>query len=90
MSYFVKLFARVFDISLCCCKTRDRYAVRRAGNVVQADCVAELDGRRVAAVFAADAYVKLFVCAFAERYSHIHKLTYACRIKTCEIGRAHV
>ena len=36
--------------------------------------MAELDGRRIAAVFAADAAVKLGICALAEFYSHIHEL----------------
>ena len=36
-------------------QTGDRHTERRAGNVVQANLVAEHDGRRIAAVLAADA-----------------------------------
>ena len=46
--------------------------------------MAEFDGRRVAAVFAADTAVKVASLALAELYCHIHKLAYACRIKTGE------
>ena len=45
----------LFKGGLCGGQTGDRDAERRAGHVVQADVVAELDGRRVAAVLAADA-----------------------------------
>lgn len=40
---FIKLFSRIFDVSLSCRKACDGHAVRRAGNVVETDCVAELD-----------------------------------------------
>ncbi len=45
--------------SLCSGKACDRNAEGRAGNVVQADLVAELNGNRVAAVLTADTAVDL-------------------------------
>lgn len=77
-----QLFAGVSDVSLCGGKTRDRYAIRRAGNIIQADFVAEFNRRRVSAVFAADTDVKLLICAFAEFNGGIHKLADADGIKT--------
>ena len=43
-----------FDSSLCGSQTSDGYAEGRAGDVVQADLMAELNGDGVAAVLAAD------------------------------------
>ena len=53
---------RLFLVADSCLSRRkscDRYAERRAGDVIEADLVAELDGGRISAVFAADAAVKL-------------------------------
>ena len=47
--------AAVLEVRLGCCQPRDRDAVRGAGDVVQADLVAEGDTGRLAAVLAADA-----------------------------------
>ena len=44
------------DSCLSCCQTSDRYTERWAGYIVQADLMAELYGRRISAVLAADTY----------------------------------
>ena len=49
----------------------DRHAEGRAGHVVQADVVAELDARRIAAVLAADAEVQVRAGLAAERVAAI-------------------
>ena len=46
--------SREVDLSLCCCQSRDGYAVRGAGYIVQTNLVAELNGVRIAAMLAAD------------------------------------
>ena len=48
------------DSCLSCCQTSDRYTERWAGYIVQADLMAELYGRRISAVLAADTYVELW------------------------------
>ena len=55
-------------------EARDRHAVRRAGDVVESDLVAELDGRRIAAVLAADSAVELRAGRLAVRDGHLHEL----------------
>src|SRR5436305_15253870 len=54
-------------------KPRDRQAVRRAGHIVEADLVTELDRRRVAAVLAADAELQLGLDAAALRDGDLHQ-----------------
>ena len=49
------------DGSLCGSEAGDGHAERAAGDIVQADLVAELDGHGVAAVLAADAEVNVGV-----------------------------
>ncbi len=44
-----------FDARLCCSKTCDRHAKRRARHIVQAEFIAEHNRRRIAAMFTADA-----------------------------------
>ena len=58
-------------------QTGDRHAEGRAGHVVQADVVAELDARRIAAVLPADADVQLAVVGAAIVDSHAHQLAHA-------------
>ena len=82
--YSIQLLSRVLDIRLCCRKTRDGYAVRRAGYVIKSDFVAELYGRRVAAMFAADTAVKRLSFTLAEFNGSFHKFTYADGVKTCK------
>lgn len=41
--YWILLLSGVFNVSLGCRKARDGHAVGRAGNIVQADFMAELD-----------------------------------------------
>lgn len=84
MSKYVLFIAGVFDISLRGSEARDGHAVRRAGNVIQTYLVAELDGRRVAAVFAADSAVEIFAFALAELDRSFHKLADAYRIQAGE------
>src|SRR5229473_1709777 len=45
--------------SLCCRQPRCQHAIRRAGNIVQADLVAELNRRRIATMFAADSNLQV-------------------------------
>lgn len=65
-------------------KTCDGHAVRRAGNVVQADFVAEFYGRRVAAVLAAYTDMQFLSFALTKLNGSFHKLTYADGIQTAE------
>ena len=74
----------MFNVSLRRCKSRDRDAERRAGDVGETDVVAELDGRRIAAVFAADTAAHLGTGLTAELDSHLHQLADADRIETGE------
>ena len=69
--------AKLLNASLCCCQTRDRNAERRAGNVVQADIVAELDGRKVAAVLAADTKLDVRADALAVLNGQLDQSAYA-------------
>ena len=71
--YEILLITWRTNISLCCREACDGHAVRRAGDVVQPDLVAELDGRRVAAVFAADAAVQRGTRLAAEIDCHLHQ-----------------
>lgn len=48
----------LLDSCLSCAEACDRHAEGRAGNIIKADVVAELDGSRVAAVLTADTAVK--------------------------------
>lgn len=77
---YPQLFAGIFNVSLCCRKACDGHAVRRAGNIRKPDLVAELDRRRIAAVFAANTAVHFGADASSEFYRRIHQLAYADRI----------
>ena len=66
------------------CKTRDRHAERRAGDVVQSGIVAELDRARFAAVLAADAALEFGLYAAALEYGLAHELTHAVLIEYLE------
>ena len=70
--------------SLCRCQTCDRHAERRAGNVIQANIVAELDGSRVAAVLAADTKLDVRAGGLTELASHLNELAYANLVELCE------
>ena len=50
-------------------QTRDRHAVRRAGNVIQTGAVAEFDRIGVAAMFAADAEFDIFARFLAATFA---------------------
>ena len=67
----------MFNVSLCGREPCDRNAVRRAGNIIEPDLVAELDRRRIAAVLAADAEVHVRAGLLAELHCHVHKFAYA-------------
>ena len=70
--FFVLL--ALFNSSLGCCEACDRHTKGRAGDVVKADLVAELDGGRIAAVLTADAAVEFGTGASAELDRHLHQL----------------
>ena len=74
------LISRIFDVRLCCGKSCDRHTVRRAGYVTQTDCVAELNGRRVATVFTANTTVHFRTCLSTVFNCHFHKLTNTRRV----------
>lgn len=74
----------LLDSSLCCAEACDRHAEGRAGNIIKADVVAELDGSRVAAVLTADTAVELRVDGLAHSDGHLHELADAVLIKLCE------
>ena len=65
-------------------QTGDRHTERRAGNVVQANLVAEHDGRRIAAVLAADAEFDVRAGLLAELNGHLNELADAVLVKTSE------
>ena len=78
------LLARIADGSLRRSKTSDRYTERRAGNVGEANVVAELDGSRVAAVLAADTKLDVRAGGLTELASHLNELAYANLVELCE------
>ena len=65
-------------------QTGDRHTERRAGNVVQANLVAEHDGGRIAAVLAADAELDVRAGLLAELSSHLNELADAILVKAGE------
>ena len=65
------------DGSLSGGQTRNRNAVRRAGNIVHAAGLEEVDGRRIAAVFAADAQMQVGAGGTAQLGGHLHQLAHA-------------
>ena len=73
-----------FNGSLRRSKTSDRYTERRAGNVGEANVVAELDGSRVAAVLAADTKLDVRAGGLTELASHLNELAYANLVELCE------
>ena len=72
------------DCSLCSSEAGDRDTVRAAGNVVQADLMAELNGSRVAAVFTADAQLDVRAGLTAQLGSHLDQLADANLIEVCK------
>ena len=65
-------------------QTRNRHTERRAGNVVQANLVAEHHGTRITAVFAADAQLQVRTGLTTQLRSHLHQLANAVRVQTSE------
>src|ERR1017187_7622828 len=63
---------------------RDRHAVRRAGNVIHADAVAELHRTRPPAVLAADADFEFGIGLASQLDSHLHQLADAFLIEDGE------
>src|ERR1039458_8460298 len=59
----------------------DRHAIGRAGHVVQAHAVAELDRTGLAAVFAADADFKIRTGLAAQLHAHLDKFSHALLIE---------
>ena len=80
--YEILFIAWRTDIGLRGRKSCDRDAERRAGDIIQPDIVAELDGRRIAAVFAADAAVQLGTSLTTKLDRHLHQLADADGIET--------
>jgi tetratricopeptide (TPR) repeat protein len=66
--------ALLFNGGLGRSQTRDGHAIRRAAHVGQADAMAELDGVRVAAVFAADAQLDVRTVACGPSHRDLHQL----------------
>ena len=73
-----------FNSSLCSSQTGDRHTEGRAGNVGQADVVAELHGGGVAAMLAADAQLDVGAGLLAQVGSHLHQFANADLIQLCE------
>ena len=82
--YEILLITRRTDVSLRCRETCDRDAERRAGNIGEPDVVAELDGRRIAAVLAADAAAHAGTRLSAEFDRHLHQLADADGVEASE------
>ena len=80
----ILLVSRVFNVCLCSRQTCDGHTVGRAGNIAQTDFVAEFDGRRIAAVFAANTKVHFGTNALTAVNSHLHQFANARRIQSCE------
>src|SRR5262249_62349382 len=59
--------------SLCGSQPRDRDAIRRARHVVEADLMAERDGRRITAVLAADTNLESRSGLAASRGADLHE-----------------
>ena len=72
-----KLIPAILDGSLSSSQTSNGNAEGRAGNVVQADLVAELDGHGVAAVLTADTVVQSLAGSLSLGDSHLHQLANA-------------
>src|SRR5438105_13168444 len=53
---------------------RDRHAIGRARHVIEADLVAEGDGSRIPAMFAADADLEIWPRLAAARNTDLHQL----------------
>ena len=79
-----RFYAGIVDIRLGCRKARDGHAERRAGNVRKTRVVAEFDGGRVAAVFAADAQLDIGSGRLAAFDGYLHQLAYADLVQTGE------
>ena len=78
------LLAGVLDSCLSSGQTCDGNAVRRAGNVIQANVVAELNAGGVAAVLAADAQTQVGVGCAAVMGSHLNQLANADLVQMLE------
>ena len=74
----------ILDSRLSRRKSCDRNTERRAGNISQTNLVAELNGRRIAAVLAADTNVHIGSGLLAELDSHFHQLADACLVELCK------
>ena len=74
---YISLLFLLCDLCLRGRESRDRYTEGRAGDVVQANLVAELDARRIAAVFAADAKLDVRANALAQFNRHLDELANA-------------
>ena len=78
------VFILVLKSSLSSSKSSDRNSEGRAGYVVKADLVAELNRCGVTAVLTADTYVEVLVCGSAEGYCHVHQLANTGLVELCE------
>ena len=88
------LLSGIFDCSLRSGQTCDRHTEGRAADVVEANVVAELDARGVAAVLAADAQAQVgaglaaVVCGHLDQLADADLIQVLERIALVEIGRA--
>ena len=84
ISLSIRLFPSFANSCLRRSESCDRNAERRAGNIVQTNLVAELNGRRIAAVLAADTDVERRIDRLAELDGHFHQLADANLVELCE------
>ena len=83
MFYQLLVFLRFYN-RLSRCETRNRDTERRAGDIIEPDSVEEFDGRRFAAVFAANTELQVRLDGTAFLDSHFHKHTDALLVDPSE------
>src|SRR5688572_13284362 len=76
--------ARLFHIRLRRGNSCHWHAERTAGNISQAESMAELDGARVAAMFAADAVFDAGLAGLRFPYCHFHEFAHAALVERYE------
>ena len=85
-SYFREKLFRVLlsDCCLSCCQTSDRYTGRRAGYVIQANLVAELNRGGISTVLTTDTNMELRINRFSKFDSHLHQFANTSLIQFCK------
>ena len=74
ISWWCELCALLFQGRLRRCQPGRQQTEGRAGDVVEADLVAELDGLRIAAMLAADAHLEVGAGVASLGRGHLHQL----------------